>query len=211
MYCYDSSSPTLTNCILWANTAQQISVYSGSPVVTYCDVQGGWSGTGNIDGDPLFRDPDGLDNDPNTFGDNDYRLSYGSPCIDAGDNAAVPADMADLDGDGDTQEPTPWDLDGWLRFIDDPNTPDTGSGDPPVVDMGAFEFRGGLRPGDLNCDGTVDFGDINPFVLYLSNYWAWLQTYMDCPPENGDINGDGTYRQASFGDINPFVALLTGG
>ncbi len=63
-------------------------------------------------------------------------------------------------------------------------------------------------PGDLNCDGTVGFGDINPFVLYLSNFATWLTTYPDCPPENGDINGDGVFP--SFGDINPFVALLTG-
>ncbi len=61
----------------------------------------------------------------------------------------------------------------------------------------------------MNCDGNVDFGDINPFVLYLSDYGAWLQTYPGCPPTNGDINGDGSYP--SFGDINPFVALLTGG
>jgi hypothetical protein len=63
-------------------------------------------------------------------------------------------------------------------------------------------------PGDVNCDGSVNFGDINPFVLYLSNFAVWLTTYPDCPPENGDINGDGVYP--SFGDINPFVALLTG-
>jgi len=61
--------------------------------------------------------------------------------------------------------------------------------------------------GDLNCDGSVNFGDINPFVLFLSNFAVWQATY-DCPPTNGDINGDGTYP--SFGDINPFVALLTG-
>jgi hypothetical protein len=65
--------------------------------------------------------------------------------------------------------------------------------------------------GDMNCDGTVDFGDINPFVLYLSNFSTWQAAYADCPPEVGDINGDGTYGQASFGDINPFVVLLTGG
>jgi len=45
-------------------------------------------------------------------------------------------------------------------------------------------------------------------VLYLSNVAAWQTAYDGCPPENGDINGDGTYP--SFGDINPFVALLTG-
>ncbi len=61
--------------------------------------------------------------------------------------------------------------------------------------------------GDLNCDGNVDFGDINPFVLYLSNFAGWQATYSRCPPQNGDINGDGQYP--SFGDINPFVRLLT--
>ncbi len=68
---------------------------------------------------------------------------------------------------------------------------------------------GTVERGDLNCDGTIGFGDINPFVLYLSNFAVWQSTYADCPPENGDINGDGSYP--SFGDINPFVALLSGG
>jgi hypothetical protein len=67
-------------------------------------------------------------------------------------------------------------------------------------------------PGDMNCDGTVDFADINPFVLYLSNYGVWLQTYVNCPPDIGDINGDGSYGDPpDFGDINPFVALFSGG
>ncbi len=67
----------------------------------------------------------------------------------------------------------------------------------------------GYLRGDLNCNGSVNFGDINPFVLYLSNFVTWQAEYIDCPPENGDINGDGTYGQASLGDINPFVELLT--
>ncbi|MHC4499232.1 MAG: LamG-like jellyroll fold domain-containing protein, partial [Planctomycetota bacterium] len=57
----------------------------------------------------------------------DYHLLPGSPCIDAGDNFAVrPSILADIVG-----RP---------RFIDDVNTPDTGSGAPPVVDMGAYEY-----------------------------------------------------------------------
>ena len=63
--------------------------------------------------------------------------------------------------------------------------------------------------GDMDCDGTVDFGDINPFVLYLADFATWQTTYDGCDPVHGDINGDGTYP--SFGDINPFVALLSGG
>jgi hypothetical protein len=62
--------------------------------------------------------------------------------------------------------------------------------------------------GDLNCDGVTDFGDINPFVLFLSNYAGWQTAFPGCDPVNGDINGDGLYPD--FGDINPFVALLTG-
>jgi agmatine deiminase len=68
-----------------------------------------------------------------------------------------------------------------------------------------------IVPGDVNCDGTAgqsSFGDINPFVLLLTNPTEWQNRYPGCPMLNGDINGDGT---VNFGDINPFVALLTGG
>jgi hypothetical protein len=63
-------------------------------------------------------------------------------------------------------------------------------------------------PGDLNCDDLVDFGDINAFVLRLSNPAAYEAQYPDCPAENADINGSGS---VGFDDINPFVALLSGG
>jgi hypothetical protein len=79
-------------------------------------VQGGWAGTGNIDADPTFADAEG-------------RLSPGSPCIDAADNTAVPEGITT-------------DLDGNPRFVDDIGTPDTGFGEPPMVDMGAYEFQG---------------------------------------------------------------------
>ena len=48
-------------------------------------------------------------------------------------------DAYDLDGDGNTSEPTPIDLDGLPRFVDVPGVPDTGAGTPPIVDMGAYE------------------------------------------------------------------------
>ncbi len=68
-----------------------------------------------------------------------------------------------------------------------------------------------ICPGDLNCDGQIDFGDINPFVTYLSNNAAWQAEFPSCTPLNGDIDGDGTYGQGSLGDINPFVALFASG
>ncbi len=60
--------------------------------------------------------------------------------------------------------------------------------------------------GDMNCDGGVDFRDINPFVLALTNPATYAATYPDCPLLNGDVNGDGAL---GFTDINPFVLLLT--
>jgi hypothetical protein len=137
-------------------------------VISYCDVQGGWEGVGNIDADPLFVDPD----------NGDYRLSPGSPCIDAGDNMAVPPDELDLDDDGDTGEPIPYDLDGNPRFIDDPDTEDTGYGEPPVVDMGAYEYQPPECPADFDGDGDVDTADL----VFLLGAWG---------TPDGDVDGDG--------------------
>ncbi len=62
--------------------------------------------------------------------------------------------------------------------------------------------------GDMNCDDVLDFGDINAFVLALSNPESWQATYPDCYLLNGDVSGDGSF---GFNDLNPFVALLVGG
>jgi len=81
---------------------------------------------------------------------------------------------------------------------------------PGAADTGAaylFDL-GCMRTGDLNCDRTVDFQDINPFVLAMSNPSAYAQEFPYCDAMLGDINGDGTF---DFGDINPFVELLIGG
>ncbi len=101
MYNYRSSS-TVINCILWGNVPDEIYERSSSgATVTYSDVQGGWPGEGNISVDPLFVDADGPDGIAGTM-DDDLRLLPESPCIDAGNNYAVPADSADLEGDGNT-------------------------------------------------------------------------------------------------------------
>jgi hypothetical protein len=62
--------------------------------------------------------------------------------------------------------------------------------------------------GDLNCDGAVDFGDINPFVLALTDLAGYASAFPNCDIMLADINGDGS---VGFGDINPFVALLSAG
>ncbi len=61
------------------------------------------------------------------------------------------------------------------------------------------------NPGDLDCDGDVDFDDINPFVLALSDPAAYQAQFPGCLWLNGDCDGDG---DVDFDDINVFVALL---
>ncbi len=212
----------LYNTVVWGTMAPVGAVASinvnMNMTVGHSDVQGGQAAIfavggltwepGNIDADPLFVDPDGTDNDPSTARDNDYRLGAGSPCIDAGDNQRVPQDTADLDGDEDTSEALPLDFDGELRFVDDPDIADTGQGSAPIVDMGAFEFQVGGLLGDMNCDGAVTVGDINPFVLALTDPAGYANAFPDCDLLNGDCSDDG---QLTVGDINCFVALVTGG
>ncbi|MFN7975601.1 MAG: right-handed parallel beta-helix repeat-containing protein [Acidobacteriota bacterium] len=127
--CTSGGSRTITDSILWGDDVE-ITSNGGSVTVTYSDVQGGHPGAGNVDVDPLFFAATG----------GDLRLLAGSPCIDAGANAGIPSDSLDLDADGDTTEPTPYDHEGRPRFFDDPATPDTGAGAPPIVDMGAHEY-----------------------------------------------------------------------
>jgi hypothetical protein len=156
---------TLTNCILWNNGSEEMYDNLSTTVVTYSDIKGGWTGATNIDRDPNFtRDPNDGGDGWGTGGNDDYgdlHLTPGSLCIDAGDNNAVPADTVDLDGDSNTAEPIPWDFDGHPRFVDDPCTTDTGSGTPPIVDMGADEFP---YLGDLNFSGCVNFEDFAIFA-----------------------------------------------
>jgi hypothetical protein len=119
-------SLTLINSILWANIASydnEIYLDGSSCEIAYSNIEGCFSGGqwngllginagGNIDADPMFvRNPDdggdGWGDDPATpdvdeGANDDYgdlRLMAGSPCINAGDDSAVPDDVAtDLDG-----------------------------------------------------------------------------------------------------------------
>ena len=127
--CNAGSSSTVTNCILWADSPDEIFDHDSSTTTTYSDVQGGtgqfWFGEGCIDTDPMFADAEG-------------RLSLGSPCIDAGNDAAVPPGVTtDLDGNPriqgvcvdmgayEFQEPLPEPhLSGWVFMP--PDAPDFG-------------------------------------------------------------------------------------
>ena len=62
--------------------------------------------------------------------------------------------------------------------------------------------------GDLDCSGSVNSFDIDPFVLALTDPTGYDAAYPGCDRMLGDINGDGAVN--SF-DIDSFVSLLVGG
>jgi hypothetical protein len=66
----------------------------------------------------------------------------------------------------------------------------------------------GALPADMNCDCQLNFDDIDPFVLALTDPAEYAVQYPNCDWHKGDLDGDG---YVTFHDIDPFVALLSGG
>jgi uncharacterized repeat protein (TIGR02543 family) len=99
-----TGSTVLKNCIVWGNTSPQIqTVFSGTATASYSNIQGGFTGTGNINSDPLFADT----------ATNDFHLksqegrwngtswvldTQTSPCIDAGDPTSAYANEPSPNG-----------------------------------------------------------------------------------------------------------------
>lgn len=135
-----ANNTIVANCILYDNSGGAGAQGSANQVspgtnVTYSIVEGGYTGTGNLAGDPMFVDVVG----------GDYALTLASPAIDAGDNGSVvPGVTLDF-----VHNP---------RQSDEPSVPDTGSGSAPLVDIGAHEFA---KPAFTTLPGC--FG--NPVVL----------------------------------------------
>jgi hypothetical protein len=198
IYSFQSGSVlTVANCVLWSNSdgggtdeSAQIHVANGTTAITYNCIQGGWSGVGsyNIDTDPQFVDADGADDAFGTADDN-LRLTAGSGCIDAGDDAAVPPGVVT-------------DLDGRLRFRD-------GDGDQiAIVDMGAYEYRPPAAAcicGDINgSGGLVDLNDFSLFALCFGRDAAG----GDCSEEAftcSDLDASGS---VNLGDFSTFAVLF---
>lgn len=81
---------SVSNCIIWGNGNGSLHKDNDDfDNITYSCIQGGFSGTGNINYDPCFV------NDAN----DNYHIGSGSPCIDRGDPNGDYDRQTDIDGE----------------------------------------------------------------------------------------------------------------
>jgi len=166
---------TVANSIVYFNTgpagSQALAQQVNNATATYSCIQNIVGGTGNISANPALVNA----------ATGDFRPTSASPGIDAASNSLVGV-------------PTPTiDLDANPRFVDDPNTADTGVGPAPIVDMGAYEFippPPPSCPGDANGDLMIDAADLS---VLLSNFGQ-----PAAGPGFGDFNGDGLCNGADL-------------
>ena len=133
----DNTTAYISNSILWGS-ANLLGGNSSPVAVQYSDIQGGYAGAGNINGDPrLYAN---------------WHLKSGSPCINAGSPGA-----SGLDVDSEARSGN-WDM-GCDEFLDSdgdtlPNIVETGTG----VKQGDTDM--GSNPHSAHSDNdTVSDGD----------------------------------------------------
>jgi hypothetical protein len=150
---------TIANTLFWGNARggevdelAQLRIGDGTLSIDYSSLQGwtgAYGGIANNDHDPLFVDELGPDGLPGT-GDENYDLQSGLLLHRLG-RQRLPAARHLRCGCGWRYSGVlPRDLAGGRRVIDDPCTADTGSGEWPFVDRGAYE----MPPTDHNGEPT---------------------------------------------------------
>ena len=117
-----STTVHATNNIIYNNSARTAAQISGSGIFSYCNIQGGRSGEGNIDAAPGFSDYS-------------YTLPDGNACIDGGNQHASYNDPEDPDNPGSALAPAQGSL---INDIGAHGGP--GSMPFPVVDLSDVEW-----------------------------------------------------------------------
>ncbi len=191
-----SGNAVLFNCVFARNTSTagpMHQIAGGGVALDSCLLEhgtsdiwnnGGFSTTTRIvTGDPRFINPAGIDGDPFSWRDNDYRLASGSPCIDRG--TSFPTIYFSSHPDLLGQNPS-----------DDPAAPNLGVGPIAYLDLGAYEYIPNPCPADFNRSGTLSTQDI----FDLLNAW-----FAGNPA--ADFNASGTITaQDIFDFLNAWFA-----
>ena len=199
-YSGGSSSPRLTNVILWGNQAgsgNQLYNSSATAILSYTLIQSDTNdivnssssvtfgpgsvtfGPGILTADPLFAAPITATAAPTTTGN--YRLMFGSPAIDAGDNNAI-ALPTDLDGSPRVQNGTV-DL-GAYEAAPSPmvNLTKMASPETDVPYQGTITYTLALANGGAVTDSSVTLTDTLPAGASFAD---WIEQ-----PSGANFSGD---------------------
>ena len=190
--------PAITNSILWANTPNEIANPSGT--ITYSNIQGGYAGTGNISGTPMFINPDS----------GDFHLMGDSPCIDSGTNSVV-LEWLTEDFEGDDRiidsivdmgaDETRYDLSLISHWAFDEGSgsmayDSAGSNDGTI--FGSAAWTTGVSGNALSFDGIDDYVDLSAHLYSfrgMAEGTVGLWVYLD--PAN-----TGGYALSMYNDPN---------
>ena len=159
---YSRRKIKLTNCILWGNTAETWPQVSRADI-SYSNIEGGWTGEGNIDADPLFV---------NLLA-GDYHILADSPCLNTGDPCTTPM-------------PGQTDVDDEPRIFN--GRVDMGADEYPYEGPVVA-----VRPPEINAFVDDRSGEPNVFTLSVSNNgigtFAWQVTdsspWLEITPSRG--------------------------
>jgi hypothetical protein len=97
----------------------------------------------------------------------------------------------------------------WIEFTFFNTATDPGFATDFYIRSLEITGEGGEIVGDMNGDGAVNFGDLTPFVLALTDIPAYEEMFPGLDRVGlCDVSGDG---MCNFGDLTPMANLLTGG
>jgi len=185
---------TIKNSIFWGNKRRGSIVSNieggGAADVSYSDVEGGYTGTNNINQDPLFVNQNDLDGADNIFGtaDDGLALQNCSPAMNVGNNADVPLGIST-------------DITGAARIH---NT---------TVDMGAYENQAGVMsvsiavtPNDTVCAGTSVTFTATPIHVGVAPFYTFKVNGTSIQNDTS-----ATFTTTNLANGDKVVVVLTSG
>lgn len=177
-FCNNAATINIINSIIYDNSAVNggNEIYEFAGTVTNLKNTCYSNSTNDVYGAPIIIDC--INDDPEFMGagENPYALSFCSPCIDSGNNTYVVNST---------------DIIGFSRIID------IGNDGSAIVDMGAYEYSGHIRP--MNVTIQIEGGLTNISWDALEGATSY-KVYASSDPYGtfADVSSEGTFSETSW-------------